>query len=741
MDGIIRQNHPRILLPELAGWNGQEMPAFIAARLENYRNAGIAFLSNCSSNSLLTKVSCGLSGRGQFSVGELRNALTEFKPTELQNSEKVSNVWELALAYDLFYSALSVQDRVIIENKIKNGLEHTLIVLDDDVVSMWHSRSTHAAIAWLCAVVLSDGSNSDVAELRRRAQGHFVAAMDALAFTEVWPSGYNYWINDRGLLFALAASAYVNGLEGAENSQKIKQIISRVGYWHLYATRPDNRIEGFGDEGPRIDLKDETRRVIDLIAQVTRDSVLAGYSHYLYKLHGVESYYRGHRWGFLFFNDPTIDIAGDGTLTSLGRLIDDAALFGTNSMNYLYVHNGWNLDDTFITYKAGHNFSHHGHYDAGHFTLFKGAPLIVNSSQYEEQGFFAPNRLNYAIRTIAKNSLIVQKPGEEVRPNRFFKENVSDGGQRLTMPTGSAITGVEDWYTNYLANKHYEAAELAAYENNSDFVYIASDITHAYNNRDYDQNGAGGKVANVTRKLFYVKDADLLVVRDSLMPVQSSYATKMLLHTIDKPLVNNERILKGATENGILETTDKAIHVANGVGRLVIHIVEPDASYTHLVGGDDFRNYVETDGDDTVLDGVNYPLSKKKMAWFDDAKWRIEIQSKGAEATVYFLTAFLPSTQNFRDESVRRLVFTQQGLHGLEVGDNVVIFADKANDKIEFSVVGEIKSIYLLGLENSRQMEVYQQDIPLAQRYNKLPFVHKMRLSEPVRGQVAIKVD
>ena len=100
-------------------------------------------------------------------------------------------------------------------------------------------------------------------------------------------------------------------------------------------------------------------------------------------------------------------------------------------------------DATFISFHAGDIFTHHGRYDAGHFTLFKGALLAINSSTYGG-GFMSPNRLDYSIRTVAKNSRLITRPGERVHPNRFFPTNEAGGGQRIVSPTGSRIRSVQD---------------------------------------------------------------------------------------------------------------------------------------------------------------------------------------------------------------------------------------------------------------------------------------------------------
>ncbi len=73
------------------------------------------------------------------------------------------------------------------------------------------------------------GQDEADAALARRAQAHFLETIRALALTEAWPEGYNYWINNRALVIALAASAWVNGLEQSELAPSVVQAVRRAG--------------------------------------------------------------------------------------------------------------------------------------------------------------------------------------------------------------------------------------------------------------------------------------------------------------------------------------------------------------------------------------------------------------------------------------------------------------------------------------------------------------------------------
>ena len=712
----------------------------IAERLGVFRN-GIRYLSACGSEALLDLTSCQLTQNGQENAEKIRRKMLDFQTTDQTDSDEVSNAWELALAYDLAFPFLEKSERVIVETKLADALRHTLDILDDDKVSLWHSRVSHAAVAWLCAVALDGYASAAPPELKNRAQGHFLEAMKALTFTEAWPEGYNYWINSRGFLFALAASAYVNGLEDARESDKIKQIMLKVGYWHIYATRPDNRIEGYADEGPRVDLLDETRRVIDLLAQLTREPVLAGYSAYLEKLYGADSYYGEYRWSFLLSNDPSVPRAGDGSMQTLGRYLPTARLFGPNSVNNAFVHAGWGPDGTFVSYRAGHDFSHHGHYDAGHFTLFKGAPLIVNSSSYNGD-VFSSYRLNYSIRTVAKNSLLVQRPGEIVKPNHFFKENVADGGQRITMPTGASIASVEDWYLNYHANQHFEAAELLNYVNARNFTLISSDLTPAYNNRDFDTENKGGKVVSVIRNLVYSRDEDILVIYDTLKATDENYKQKLLLHTVRRPEVAGLKVLKGTEDNGILESGANEALVSNGAGRLVVTRLLPAEGSLRLIGGRDFAYYVETDGDDAVLDGKNYNQGASgQKPWFDNAQWRMEFSPATAAADNQFLLVLSPSMENYRRRPIKSINVPDKSVVGLETDKSAMLFLKPGDRKqIVFALSAGKKKLLMFGREFDNGITVQANGKPAAFQQEIFSKAVELTFENELTGEVTLNL-
>ncbi len=706
-DGVIRAAHPRILLPGLAAWDGIGFSPLMAQRLALYRSAGVAIADShaCGRKHVMGHVMCWLTtGDG----GEARQAVNlllqqELTPPEVDKGEGNGD-WERALAFDLLAKFPDIQkyEQEVIADKLRAQLEVYLQILDGDSASLWHGRSTFAAQAWLLAVALYDQNEADAA-LARRAQTHFLQTVRALALTEAWPEGYNYWVNNRALVIALAASAWVNGLEGSELAPSVVQAVRRAGLWTVYATRPDNRMEAMGDEGPRVDLKDETRRAIDVVTQLTGDSVFATYSRYLEKLHGVESYYRGFRWSFALFNDPGVPLLPGipaGELKGLESYLPRVELFGPGAMNLFVARSGWGPDDTFLSLRAGHTFTHHGHYSAGHFTLFKGAPLALDSARYN--GLFSPHRLYYGVRTVAANSILVVRPGDVISPHESFVKNVNDGGQRMVIPSGSRIRDVEHWREQLGARGHYEGGELLEYDEGAgSYAYLRVDLTGAYDSSRYDSQGKEGKVSSVLRELLYLFAEDRVLVRDIVTATDPGYQKKWLLHTVTRPLVDQPRLVLGSDHAGVFESQGDAAVVHNSPGRLDIRRILPEAATLRVIGGEGYEFFVESDAitDGKGQSGENFSEGGEARDWFDNGAWRLEVRPGAPRAQDEFLVALSPSLGDDRSDEVQVLNLLSGKVSGLVTPGCVVVFSNRGRlGEISFARSGKQECLLLVGV-------------------------------------------
>ncbi len=713
-DGVLRDAHPRILMPELAPWKGKGRADVMAARYARWDPAQLRRYDPCKGGGMVGMVSCWVTTGDENKGDELIAAINAFKIKAPTHAGDGGNAWQLAFGYDFArlspYFSLADQQRA--EQKLELVLVKFLAALDDQGASLWHGRSSLAAEAWLVASVL-DADTPEHQELQRRVQGHFLDVMKALSLVEAWPEGYNYWINSRALTMVLAMSSYVNALTDSSHHDEVIKVLNRVGLWHVYATRPDHRMAALGDEGPRVDLKDETHRIIDLIAQVTRNPVFASYGDYVSKLHGRQSYYRSYQATYALFNDPTVaGVVGvkKGELAGLKASLPAMEVFGRDAMNLAVIRSGWSANDTFISFRAGASFVHHGHYDAGHFTLFKGKPLASNSGTYG--GYTQGHRLNYYIRTVAKNALLIMRPGEQVRPNRFFQDNVSDGGQRVVIPTGSWITSVADFGNNLGKGMHYEAGKLIGADHvPGRYAYLSADLTAAYNSDEFDETGGEGKVSEVTREMLYLFAEDRLIVHDKVVSSQAAFTKKWLLHTIPKPKIDGLAVLRGSERAGIMQSVAASAVVEQKGGSLRVDRVYPADGVMRLVGGPGYRYYVETDGDDTDFDGVNQTAGVKPRAWFDAASWRIEIQPGSPRKVDHFLVGLTPTL----DDTARAIkpmkpyVVQAKDVHALKTERSLVVFVGKGTEHSVRLLVPEQQSVlYVAGLTPSSLVSVDQ---------------------------------
>ncbi|MBL4632133.1 MAG: hypothetical protein JKY14_13640, partial [Paraglaciecola sp.] len=343
---MVVKPYPRILATQLSRWNAVIPPEYFTQRIDMINRQRLGFSFNCASNTLGHLLNCYVNDPSERTFEALVAGLISFEFVKPTVNDSKSNAWLFAFVVDVVMTSDKLRggQRRQLDQRLRLMLNHYLVMLDDDWASLWHSRSTLSAQAFLLATVL-DRSAQDNQQLYRRALGHFHQTYQALASTEVWPEGYNYWINNRALLAVLAMSAYANSHQLSMDRTKVISTIKRIGLVHIYRTRPDFKIEGWADEGPRIDLKDETAKVIDLIAQITQEQVFYQFARAIRRRYGEESYYRSYRWMLPWLYTPDLDAFGLSVSTNekskkqlllpLSPLLPNSALFGKNMVNQM----------------------------------------------------------------------------------------------------------------------------------------------------------------------------------------------------------------------------------------------------------------------------------------------------------------------------------------------------------------------------------------------------------------------
>ena len=581
--------------------------------------------------------------------------LTSYGLSYSGSDGSTANGADWALAYDWVYDHLTASQRISVEAKLRSWANSCLSDLNGGGPSEWHGRAQLACQGWIVSLALPDDNSGDTT-LRNSFWNQWQDALRAIDLAEGWPEGPGYWANNRAMYFPMAYEAWQTAVLSNPPFAVADPLrpIRMLGLWQMYTDRGDGSMERYGDVSSAVSYAGNGTlpSSFDYYATVTRDPLLATYCEYARTVRtSTYDYYEPTywwRWGFTY--DPSVTKPDGFTFSNpaatLNAFAPKSQMFGQNAFGLVAIRTGWGPGHTAITYKAGDYLAHHGHFDQGTFTIYKNAPLVINSGGYGN--YTGANRLNYFVRTVAKNSILVERPGE-VFPQDGAGTCANDGGgQRIVNATGSTISSVDNWLANKTTGKHYELANINKYEYvDGAYTYVDSDLTNAYNTPTYDRGNTGGKVTKVTRQVLWLADKQVLVIFDRVTSTNAAYKKKWLLHTPNKPAGGTDSLRLGAAANGLMVVDgstipDNILTSTNGTGKLFHQVLLPASYEVNKVGGPDYRWYVETDGsDDNGYNGANQ-LGYTPDWWSDYGDWRIEVTPKVRQLSDTFLNILWP---------------------------------------------------------------------------------------------------
>ena len=628
---------------------------------------------------------------------------------------------EWALAYDWIYNAWQGQPPPLnlatklaaIEGKIATWVDAALNDLDTNGPSLWHGRAATGALAWSASLALSVNTANN--QLRNRAWSRWQDSLLALHAAQAWPEGPTYWANNRAISFPLAYMNYQTAVvtSSALSVSDALGDLRATGLWQAYSQRGDGTVDRYGDAGSQVMISNGTLgRSIDVYAMATQDPALAAFAQQA-RQYRTPFYDSSYGWMYAVGYDPNqakpagYNSANPGAC--LAGALPNAMVFGATGEGLAIIRQGWNTGDTQISFKAGDYLAHHGHYDQGTFTMFKYAPLVINSGNYGD--YYGDERLNYYVRTVSVNSIIVQRPDETwsnpgVTPPSGY---ANDGGQRLVQPTGSTVTSYANWLANKTSGKNYESGDIIAFQqSDGQYAYIGSDITRAYNSTLYDSQGQGGKVSLVTRQVVYLEDLDAMIVFDRVNSTNSAYKKKWTLHTPNKFLGGVETVVSGTAVNGIVTVEGTSIAgntmtMTNGGGKLFLQTLLPVSYTVNKVGGPGYRYYVESDGNDADgYDGVNYSGGANEQSWFDNGDWRIEISPKNAANFDTFLNVLSPRASTAGSVTAG----------GVLAGSTSATVMAMGNHVVGFGTTGRIAAAFNYTLTSGGNFDTLLVDLP-----------------------------
>ncbi len=403
-----------------------------------------------------------------------------------------------------------------------------------------------------------------------------------------WAEGYyiNYWLYE--WLFFCEVARYCEGIDyyamapGFFNNRAIASMFEAYPGIKIYNSR---RPVPMGDGGGRTFGGD-------------RDKTLSARRILVNRLRDDSSHQAVHA-----FNETTPrssvgayaykDLLWRDTTVKKAELSSFKLSHISGGPGYVYARSSWDEDATYFFFKCGDRFTAHQHLDIGHFLIYKYEELAGDGGHYDSFG--SNHDVNYHLRTVAHNTILVHDPCETWPGIRAGPVSGNDGGQHHDWPHhNGAVSDAADWQKE---RKLYDIADIVAFEDKGDYVYVAGDCTRSYSLK---------KLEYFTRQIVFVRPGTF-VIFDRVSSKNPRFKKTWLLQAMKVP---------DETEDGLV--------VTNGKGRLFIQTLLPPDPQVKLVTGPALYSY----------GGKAYP---PKRDTGPAPQCRIEISPARQKAVDYFL--------------------------------------------------------------------------------------------------------
>ncbi|UCG46479.1 MAG: heparinase II/III family protein [Phycisphaerales bacterium] len=312
---------------------------------------------------------------------------------------------------------------------------------------------------------------------------------------------------------------------------------------------------------------------------------------------------------------------------------------------YIYARSSWDEDATYFFFKCGDRFTAHQHLDVGNFVIYRHAELIGDGGHYD--AFGSGHDVNYHLRTIAHNTILVHDPGETWPGIRAGTVTANDGGQHHNWPHhNGAVADPADWQKG---RSLYDIADILAFEDRGSYLYLAADCTGAYSAKKLD---------SFIRQIVFIRPGTF-VIFDRVAVKNASFKKTCLLQAAKPP----------ARVGGRLAVT-------NAKGRLFIQSLLPESPLVEVISGKDLYK----------CDGKIYPPARDTGP---APEARIEISPPKQSAIDYFLNVLTATDTDTAAPDAATLLVRDAGVTVSLPGAQVIFSAGLPGG-----------SITILGLQN-----------------------------------------
>jgi hypothetical protein len=300
----------------------------------------------------------------------------------------------------------------------------------------------------------------------------------------------------RSVFTMLAAWRSATGEDLWERSRSVKgNWAENMLAYLMYLLRPDHSYAGYGDFYESILWSHQgTMRLVALATAETRNPFGQGFLEEVRRRWNRDGYDLGSRW-YRMFEDPRIPSRPRSELP-LSRL------FGRDSIGMTVMRSGWGAGDTWILFKCGDYGDDHGHFDQGHFEIFRKAPLAMD-------------HFYWAKATRFHNTLLIRDsadPGDTGGQREFSRQNHAS-------------------LKSYVADPIVRTGDILDYREQGATTYVLGDLTPAYD---------PSRARSVTRQVVFV-ERRYFVVFDTVTVTDPRYVPRFLLHYPSEPRLEGNR--------------------------------------------------------------------------------------------------------------------------------------------------------------------------------------------------------
>ena len=285
-------------------------------------------------------------------------------------------------------------------------------------------------------------------------------------------------------------------------------------YFNIYGRYPDGTYLRYGDSYS-ISSDQYSFRAVSERTAAYADHYGSGFLKKLLDENAGRVLEKPSAYVYFLFYDP--DLAGLPE-----NELPPARLFSRDGTGMVVWKSGWEKKGTTIFFKCGDYFGDHGHFDQGHVSVYRKAPLLVDSGDYLT--FSGEFRTEYWHRTVAHNTILIIDPAVE-----------NDRGEQRVFSSQSDAT-IEEYNANPLS----ETGDIIDYRELDGLYYVAGDFTSAYPTE---------RARRVTRELAFV-DGKYLVVLDRIAATRDGFQPRVLWHCAVYPDIITENYRFKVDRNG-----------------------------------------------------------------------------------------------------------------------------------------------------------------------------------------------